>query len=1381
MIIMIIWLLFRQLFMNTSPASSSPHVSSEEALISRQRVDKYDVFINHRGPDVKDTIASHIYDLLDLRGVPVFLDREELEAGDDFPAAITEAIASSTVHIAIFSPRYAESSWCLRELALMVKTAGATIIPVFWNVTPEEIRWAKKGIFTKAFRKHYRRYPAQNVDEWKAALNHVSNISGLSFSEFKGRLSGKVVDEVMKKVSSTETLFVAKFPIGLEKHVNKLKEYIFQWRTAEKNVICVGIIGMGGIGKSTLAKALYNEIRSNFSRASYIEDVKAQVEKNGSKHIQQSLLQQLLRYNFELSNSSQGEEMLRKKLNGKDALIVYDNIEYSYQMDAIFFEDVLHPGSAIIVTTRDQSIFRRWNNYLKYELSTLHFSQSKELFCRHAFHSDHPFAPFDILVDQFVNVCKGLPLALEVCSSQLYNQSYANWISFWKRISAKMLPELQSILRASYEQLDKKQKEIFLDIAIFFYGENSETIPRVWEEKAGDFSYDLQILERKCMIKLDCSWLGMHDLFRELGRAIVDEECPKYPGRRSRLWRPSDVKDVLQNSSGTEGVRGLSLVSGERVVWNEDESGNRCAWNTDSFANMKELQLLVLKDDCLQGDFGKLSQNLLFLRWTNFPYDHMPIDLHTKQIRILDVAGGKLVNLWNDQSQLPLNLRELNMHNCQFLNRVPESMAKFKGLLKVNFSHCILLKTIPEEFCYLEALEVLILKYCYNLKYLPLGIGRMKRVQFLDLKACDKLKVLPESFGQLPALRSLYMERCTNVKNMEGSFGNISTLGEVNVMCCGILKTLPSHRSLTDARLCNLYYPNSSIGYQNGFLPNEIEDLREFINLGITIFRELPQSIGKLSNMKRLGLWELSFLERLPTSIGDLSCLERLCLLNCLMLKEIPTTIGNLSRLRTLQICACPELKEIPTTIGNLCCLKRLILKDLPKLEGSVVASIAKLSDLKFLCLSGLPLLGRTPSFHNLSSLISFQLNNCPRVKEVDLKHLKNLFILDLSGCSGLQYISGVSTSRNLSYMNLPGDAILDLDEIKQLTTLIIHVSESFSWENNLWLENLPLIDNVHFIASAIPYVTPIVSLPNIETTSAGQELRFQFLPTSKRCITIIIGFVSVFLIDKFDKKNLPPAIDFRISWNGKNIEGSCPTYIHDFRQSKIGELFNLGIFKMSDYHHSFDVEDKTSIRVSAWTDPLQSSPIIYLKEGWIRRIGEGEEYMIHNICSAFFKEIGQQRLLSDAQEHVPSQLNLLNLHALDIANCRIQRLCLLDDTPIQVEEMELVYKSKQLLWGNDTVLNHLDLSIVDTNLQCTIKSMANLYKMKVMISSKGKVVCKDELQEYDKYAFVNGHDEVSFQAFRNILKSRELLRNEIESKRNERGKKREQVQIQRK
>eukprot|EP01018_Ginkgo_biloba_P003545 Gb_26063 [translate_table: standard] len=1146
------------MFINISRASSSPHVNTEEALTSRRTVVKYDVFINHRGSDVKDTIASHIYDLLDRCGVPAFLDREELETGDDFPAAIRNAISSSTVHIAIFSPRYAESSWCLRELALMVQSPGATISPVFWNVTPQEIRWAKKGNVAKAFRKHYKKYPPQTVDEWKTALNHVSDISGLSFSEFKGRLSSKVVDEVMKKLSSTETLSVAKFPIGLEKH--------------------------------------------------------------------RILLGKLLGYNFEVSNSSHGEQLLKNKLIGADALIVYDNIENGYQMDGILFEDVLNPGSTVIVTTRDQSICKRWNNnYLKYELSELNFCESKELFCRHAFRSDRPLAAsFESLLDQFVKMCKGLPLALEVCGGQLYNESYPFWKSFLKKVSQKMLPELQSILQVSYEQLDDIQKEIFLDIAIFFHGQNHQTITRIWEEEA-DFSCDLRILERKCMIKLHSDRVGMDDLLRELGRAIVYEKCPKDPGRRSHLWHPSDVKEVLKNFTGTESVRGLSLVSGETVLWNEDEFGNRCAWTTDSFANMKGLQILELKDDCLKGDFGKLSQKLL-----------------------------------------PLTLRELNMQNCHFINRVPESMSKLTGLQEVDFSDCTFLKTIPEEFCYLQSLEVLKLNYCRNLEYLPLGFGGMKRLQSLELESCTKLKELPESFGQLPQLQFLQMRRCENVEIAEGSFGNISTLREVILTDCGKMEMVPSslsrQRSMevlhlgTRLKTCHAH---SRVGPYNGFLPNDVGDLselRELILSTIKNLKELPQSIGKLSNVTSL----------------------------------ILSSISN-----------CPNLNGLPASTGNLMHMKSLTLSELPKVEGSAAAFIAKLSNLTHLVLSGVPLLERLPpSFHNLSCLFSFQLNYYPRVKELNLSNHK----------------------------------ILRLHDIKGLNLLKVHVSEAFYRRNYLWLENLPPINDICFTASAIP-VTAIIDPSWMEAIidPSGQSLGLLPPPTGKTCTAIIICFVSVLHIGKFDKQFLPPRLAFTAC-----AYQSFGERINFTVQSKIGELIHFTILETI-------------------------------------KGGRGSPQSRNQCTRGTVEVIGQRRqhLPSHAREHAPSQLNLRNVHALDIANCRIRRFLLLYNTPIQVEEMELVYTNKQLFWKNDKMLEHLDLSMVNFKLSSAVKSVANLYKMEVMISSRGNVVYKDKLQEYDiKNALVNRHDEISTQVFR-ILKSREFLKNELKSKRKVRGKKR--------
>jgi hypothetical protein len=82
----------------------------------------YDVFLNHRGPDVKKTLASHIYLRLKQQGLAVFLDQQELQEGENMTPQIEGAIRTASVHVAIFSPRYAESSWCLKELEQMLES-----------------------------------------------------------------------------------------------------------------------------------------------------------------------------------------------------------------------------------------------------------------------------------------------------------------------------------------------------------------------------------------------------------------------------------------------------------------------------------------------------------------------------------------------------------------------------------------------------------------------------------------------------------------------------------------------------------------------------------------------------------------------------------------------------------------------------------------------------------------------------------------------------------------------------------------------------------------------------------------------------------------------------------------------------------------------------------------------------------------------------------------------------------------------------------------------------------------------------------------------------------------------------------------------------------
>jgi len=153
----------------------------------------YDVFINHRGPDTKKNFAGYLYRRLLGHGLKPFLDQQELQEGVNFPSQIVGAIRNASVHVAIFSPTYAASQWCLDELLLM-QESRAPIIPVFYKVKPADLRWTdqnKTGVYAKALDKlqmkktvdsqtheEKPRYDSATIQNWRNALSSVADISG---------------------------------------------------------------------------------------------------------------------------------------------------------------------------------------------------------------------------------------------------------------------------------------------------------------------------------------------------------------------------------------------------------------------------------------------------------------------------------------------------------------------------------------------------------------------------------------------------------------------------------------------------------------------------------------------------------------------------------------------------------------------------------------------------------------------------------------------------------------------------------------------------------------------------------------------------------------------------------------------------------------------------------------------------------------------------------------------------------------------------------------------------------------------------------------------------------------------------------------------------
>jgi hypothetical protein len=146
---------------------------------------EYDVFINHRGPDVKKTFVAHLYAAMSSWGIRPFLDAEDIRYAVPVFEEIDKALKGVCVHVAIFSKGYAESKYCLEELCAMLKSEQR-IIPVFYDVEAENLRRPEDGPYKEAFEKHRKRKRTEKIPIWKEALHKVADYRAFRMDEVNG-------------------------------------------------------------------------------------------------------------------------------------------------------------------------------------------------------------------------------------------------------------------------------------------------------------------------------------------------------------------------------------------------------------------------------------------------------------------------------------------------------------------------------------------------------------------------------------------------------------------------------------------------------------------------------------------------------------------------------------------------------------------------------------------------------------------------------------------------------------------------------------------------------------------------------------------------------------------------------------------------------------------------------------------------------------------------------------------------------------------------------------------------------------------------------------------------------------------------------------------
>ena len=325
-------------------------------------------------------------------------------------------------------------------------------------------------------------------------------------------------------------------------HLEELKSLI---KLESNEVRMIGIYGLGGIGKTTIAKVVYNNISHQFESRIFLENVRERSKDYSSRlKLQQELLNGVMkRKNKKISNVHEGINVIRNRFHSKKVLLILDDVDNLEQLEFLAGgHSWFGPGSRIIITSRDQHCLNVHGVDASYKVEALNYKASIQLFCQHAFKQNIPQSDYVNLSNHVVNYVKGLPLALEVLGSFLFGKSVSEWESTSQKLKKKPNMQVQNVLKITFDGLEKAQQEIFLDIACFFKGWNENDVTRLEE----DATSEIRVLSDMCLITLFGNTIRMHDLVEEMGREIVRHEHPKEPGEWSRLWDPKDISLVLR-------------------------------------------------------------------------------------------------------------------------------------------------------------------------------------------------------------------------------------------------------------------------------------------------------------------------------------------------------------------------------------------------------------------------------------------------------------------------------------------------------------------------------------------------------------------------------------------------------------------------------------------------------------------------------------------------------------------------------------------------------------------------------------------------------------------------------------------------------------------